>query len=67
MPGMDGFETTRSIRRMVGALRDIPIVAMTAHALEEDRSRCLDAGMDDYLAKPVSSDDILAVLQKYCS
>jgi len=66
MPGMDGFETTRSIRRMVGALRDIPIVAMTAHALEEDRLRCIDAGMDDYLAKPVSSDALIAVLQKYC-
>jgi PAS domain S-box-containing protein len=66
MPGMDGFETTRSIRRMVGALRDIPIVAMTAHALEDDRRRCLDAGMDDYLAKPVSPDALIAVLQKYC-
>lgn len=66
MPGIDGFETTRSIRRMAGALRDIPIVAMTARALDEDRRRCLEAGMDDYLAKPVSPDSLIAILQKYC-
>ena len=66
MPIMDGFETTRAIRQMVGAIRDIPIVAMTAHALKEDRQKCLDAGMDDYLSKPVHRDELLAVLQKYC-
>jgi protein-histidine pros-kinase len=51
---------------MVGDIRDIPIVAMTAHALKEDRQRCLDAGMDDYLTKPVHRDNLLAILQKYC-
>ncbi len=66
MPVMDGFEATRAIRQMVGELRDIPIVAITAHALKEDRQKCLDAGMDDYLAKPVRRDSLLAVLQKYC-
>jgi len=66
MPIMDGFETTRAIRQMVGAIRDIPIVAMTAHALKEDREQCLEAGMDDYLAKPVHRDKLIAVLRKYC-
>ncbi len=66
MPVMDGFEATRAIRQMVGDIRDIPIVAMTAHALKEDRQRCLDVGMNDYLAKPVHRDSLFAVLKKYC-
>jgi PAS domain S-box-containing protein len=66
MPIMDGFETTRAIRQMVGEIRDIPIVAMTAHALKEDRQKCLDAGMDDYLSKPVHLDSLIAILRKYC-
>ena len=66
MPIMDGFEATRSIRQMVGAIRDIPIVAMTAHALKEDREECLASGMNDYLAKPVHRDKLIAVLRKYC-
>jgi CheY-like chemotaxis protein len=66
MPIMDGFETTQAIRQMVGAVHDIPIVAMTAHALKEDRQRCLDAGMNDYLAKPVHRAALSAVLKKYC-
>ena len=66
MPIMDGFETTRAIRQMAGEIRDIPIVAMTAHALKEDRQQCLDAGMDDYLPKPVHRDKLIAVLRKYC-
>ena len=67
MPIMDGFETTRAIRQMVGSIRDIPIIAMTAHALKEDRQKCLNAGMDDYLSKPVHKDKLFAVLQNYCS
>jgi PAS domain S-box-containing protein len=67
MPIMDGFEATRAIRQMVGEIRDIPIVAMTAHALKEDRQKCLDAGMNDYLSKPVHMDSLVAVLKKYCS
>jgi PAS domain S-box-containing protein len=66
MPIMDGFETTRAIRQMVGPIREIPIVAMTAHALKEDRQRCLDVGMNDYLAKPVHREKLLAVLENYC-
>jgi len=54
MPGMDGFTATRAIRdreREQGG--HIPIVAMTAHALKEDRERCLAAGMDAYVSKPI--------------
>jgi CheY-like chemotaxis protein len=64
MPGVDGFEATRRIRAAEaehGTLRT-PIVAMTANAMAGDRERCLEAGMDDYVAKPVQRGDLLEVL-----
>ena len=65
MPEMDGFEATRAIRLEEEETgRHIPIVAMTAHAMKGDRERCLDAGMDAYVAKPINKDELLRVLQE---
>jgi CheY-like chemotaxis protein/HPt (histidine-containing phosphotransfer) domain-containing protein len=65
MPEMDGFETTRNIREQESGENRIPIVAMTANAMEGDRQRCLDSGMDDYLPKPVKQELLLSLLQRY--
>ncbi len=65
MPGKDGFDTTRTIRAMPPPARDCVIVALTAAALKGDRERCLAAGMDDYLAKPIQPAQIAAVLATY--
>jgi len=62
MPNMDGYEATRAIRRLARGRR-LPIVAMTANALAHDRQRCLDAGMDGFLAKPVSTQHLFDLLE----
>jgi PAS domain S-box-containing protein len=68
MPEMDGFEATRAIRELETDSPDtqpVPIVALTANAIKGDRERCLDAGMDDYLSKPVRIEEVSAVLARY--
>jgi PAS domain S-box-containing protein len=64
MPEMDGFEATRLIREREGSRR-VPILAMTANAMAGDRERCLDAGMDDYLAKPIAILDLKDALLRW--
>ncbi|HXE95151.1 MAG TPA: ATP-binding protein [Dongiaceae bacterium] len=69
MPGMDGLQATRAIRKYEhtrGRSEPVPIVAMTAFAGNEDRQICLDAGMDDYLAKPITTAKLLQLLDKFC-
>jgi signal transduction histidine kinase/DNA-binding response OmpR family regulator len=66
MPVMDGFEAAAEIRRAeIRSRRHVPIVAMTANALNEDRDACLAAGMDDYVSKPVSLGALRAVIEKW--
>ncbi|MDQ1373857.1 MAG: two-component system, sensor histidine kinase and response regulator [Actinomycetota bacterium] len=64
MPELNGYEATAAIRAREGAARHTPIIAMTAGARREDRQRCLAAGMDGYLAKPVSKDALIAMVRR---
>lgn len=65
MPVMDGFEATAQIRTRENPGNHVPIIAMTAMAMKGDAERCLAAGMDDYLAKPISREDVQHVIEKY--
>ena len=65
MPVMDGFEATRRIRAALAGARRVPILAMTANAMQGDRERCLLAGMDDYFPKPVTLDALRVALQRW--
>ena len=66
MPGMDGLEATRQIRNPQTAVRNhrIPVIALTAHAMKEDEAHCLQAGMNAYIAKPVTHSALLSIVER---
>jgi CheY-like chemotaxis protein len=68
MPGMSGLEATQALRTRpeFQHVRNIPVIALTAFAMAGDRERFLAAGMDDYLSKPVSFDDLARILGRVC-
>ena len=66
MPVMDGYEATKHIRRME-RFDNIPIIAMTAHAMVEERQRCLDVGMNDHISKPIEMDKVVQLLAQWAT
>ncbi len=65
MPIMDGFEATEKIRAMKSPMCDLPIIAITAHAMKDDKQMCIDSGMNDYIPKPVSRQALIDIINKY--
>jgi signal transduction histidine kinase/CheY-like chemotaxis protein/HPt (histidine-containing phosphotransfer) domain-containing protein len=65
MPDMSGAEATAAIRALEGNRKRVPIIAMTAYAMQSDRERCLAAGMDGYLAKPIHKNELIATVEKF--
>jgi PAS domain S-box-containing protein len=68
MPEMDGYEATRAIRKAEATSgKHIPIVALTANAMQSDQRTCLDSGMDDYIAKPLKKERLVEAIERWCS
>jgi CheY-like chemotaxis protein len=65
MPVMDGYQATTEIRKFMNGGRRLPIIAMTANAMQGDKERCIASGMDDYIAKPIKLDEIGKALQRW--
>ena len=67
MPELDGYDVTRRMRRSEESGRHTPIVAMTANAMKGDREKCLEAGMDDYLTKPIKVELLPEALERWAA
>jgi signal transduction histidine kinase/ActR/RegA family two-component response regulator len=67
MPTMDGYEATREIRRSQGERARVPIIAVTANSMEGDKDLCLEAGMDDYISKPIQIEHLREILQRWAT
>ena len=65
MPVMDGYSATEAIRKMAAPTGKIPIIALTAHAMQEEKQKCLDRGMNDYITKPINPEQLFATLGRY--
>ena len=64
MPGIDGYEATKQIRKIDG-FETVPIIALTAKAMSDDREKCLAAGVTDYMAKPIRIEQLLVMMEKH--
>ena len=67
MPVMDGLDATRAIRNLGGAISRIPIIAVTANALQGERQKCLAAGMNDFITKPIEKEKFAAAIERWTS
>lgn len=65
MPGIDGFDTTRRIRSFGGKFGTLPIIAITAHALKGDKDKCINAGMNDYVSKPIRAEELIRMIDHW--
>jgi CheY-like chemotaxis protein len=67
MPEMDGYEATQEIRNLKSKVlnHQVPVIAITANAMKGDREKCLNAGMDDYLSKPIYPNELSDMLEKW--
>ena len=65
MPEMDGYTATRRVRGLAGEIARTPVVGMTANAMKGDREKCLEAGMDDYISKPISAQEFLQKISQW--
>ena len=67
MPEMDGYQATREIRKMSGGKEKTPVIAMTANSGDQEKAHCFDAGMNDFLPKPIKILDVQAIVNKWMS